>query len=104
MKITNTFFKKSSQRNIKINADYYSTTELKKMYFNGDAFVLTRKGEVITVDKNDNENDVYFLITDRENDLRIFLENITEIKVIVDEYGMLATVAVVNGVQIFVEV
>ena len=104
MKITNTFFKKSSQRNIKINADYYSTTELKKMYFNGDIFVLTRKGEVITVDKNDNENDVYFLITDNENDVRIFLENITEIKVIVDEYGMLATVAVVNGVQIFVEV
>lgn len=105
MKLSKAFFKKSEQRNVKVNVDYYTTRELENMYLDGTIFIMTKKGaDVITADENPNRQDAYLMLTSDEYDVRMFLENVSEIKVVLDEYGYLATVAVVNGVEIFVEV
>ena len=88
--------KKATQKNVLLNNAYYTLTEVNEMlvskeigYFDDELFV---KHDALTRYEFDNTQ------------LRIFTDDIEELKVALDEYGSYTTIAIgKNGKKYFVE-
>lgn len=84
--------KKANQRNAELNKDYYTRTDLEKMLSNHEVFFF-----------NEGYSMSYNTQNPEEEELRVDLFKMKEIKVILDPYGYYTTVCVDNeGRQYYV--
>ena len=85
--------KKACQKNAPINKDYYSTGELFTMWLSGEIGCLTKdeNGDYLKPSTLNGYVDV------SGYDFRIFLNEVKDIKVTLDEWGTYTTVAVSNS-------
>lgn len=78
--------KRAEQKNVAVARDYYTAeqyADLEKIYGIADISLLTNE---------------------KEKNLRVFLHRVKDLKVVLDEYGNYANVAVmVTGERIFIE-
>lgn len=85
--------KKAEQKNAVLNKDYYSRDELAKMLENEEIFFINEKEFRASYDSE-------YPWTE---ELRIFLEDMKDIKVILDDYGQYTTVCVTpEGKQYYI--
>lgn len=89
--------KRAEQKNIILNKDYYTPSEINLMLAAGEIFYFTK-----------DFNASYEPITNWEFDeavFRIYTDDLSEIKVVLDEYKFYSTVAVgKNGKTYFVNI
>ena len=79
--------KKAEQHNAMINKDYYTANELRTMLNNKEIFFLGKKnGSWIQYESDYAESE----------ELRIFISDMKEIKVVLNEYGFYTTVCINN--------
>lgn len=95
MKITEKTFLKTDTRNVEINPWYYTRDELINLVNSGICFCFVNG--VITHEISLDVLDTF------EVSIRISLCKISEIKVAIDEYRELNTIAIVDGKKYFVK-
>ena len=83
--------KKANQKNVTINTDYYSKAELENMWYAGEIFNLLKYGKIDTP-----HNIGTFDSIKEDYDFRIFLENVKDLKVAVED-GYYVNVAIGNN-------
>ena len=87
--------KKALQKNVLLDEDYYTFTDIRKMYDNNDIYCY---------DKDYNEVDINdYMRNHRDYDLLIYLNYGDEVKISLDEYGYYKPVLIKNGKKYFIK-
>ena len=88
--------KKAEQKNVEVNKDYYTLSQVNHLLLNNDVFYFNDNFEECSTPLDS--------VTIADAVLRIFTENIDRLEVVLDEFGDYTTMAYMkNGTKIYVE-